>query len=146
MSDNFTLVMQSWKKRRRNHRVLFGLSEKSVRLDWQRSLVAFKPEQIFGYERWEANKYGTQFWSINVLKSARPDEQICRVRGVNPGAIVLADLRGKANCKRALSIIDSLKARGDIKRLGAAEWRLIGNEIQFGIWPENSFSRLSALL
>lgn len=146
MSDKITLVLQSWKKRRRNHRVLFGVADRSVRLDWQRSIVAFRPEQIFGYERWDANKYGTQSWTIDILKSARPDQQISRVRGVKPGAVVLASLRGGVKCRAVLNIIDKLESTGDIARLGNTEWRLIGSEIQDGLRPESPFSRLHALL
>lgn len=143
MSDRLTLVLQSWKKKRRNHRVLFGAPQRRVRLDWQRSVLAFRPGQIFGYERWEANKFGTLHWSIDILKSAGSGEKLCQVQGVKPGAILLANLRGKKNCKSALTAIDTLKANGNLTDISEVHWSLIGHEIQFGSMVDGTLSKLS---
>lgn len=129
MSDDLTIVYLVWRKRRRNYRILFGNPERFVRLDWQRSLAAFKPGQIFGYERWQANKFGTQHWSIHVLEAGQPGDHISTTAGVKPGAIMLAKREGKSACKGLLNGIDQLRAENVLNDLTATKWRLVNSDI-----------------
>lgn len=129
MSDELTLALQSWRKRRRNFRVLFGSSYNKIRLDWQRSLVAFEPGEIFGYERWEANKFGTQRWSIHVLKTVPRSTNICLVPGIKPGAEILLAVHGKRDCKAVLGVIDACRKTRELEQLSPVKWRMFGHQI-----------------
>lgn len=132
MSDNLTLAAIHWRKNRRNDRILFGAPERLVRLDWQRSLAAFLPGSVFGYERWEANKFGTQSWLIFVLRAVRPKTKLTHIPGVFPGAQILLRVQGKAACKAFLSHLDSIKAKGEIEEIEPLLWQHISHRIQAG--------------
>lgn len=135
MSDELTIAYLAWRKRRRNHRILFGDPVRKVRLDWQRSLAVFKPGDIFAYERWEANKYGTQHWSIHVLQAGRCGTRISTVLGIKPGAILLAKSEGKNACKQFLKLLDGVKTSQDLARVRSSKWRLYGNYLNTGRSP-----------
>lgn len=128
MSDENTLVMLAWRKRRRNYRLLFGDPQRIVSLDWQRSMAAFEPGVIFGYERWLANKYGTQHWSIYIGQTGCPSSALSAIPGVKPGAVLLTRIWGADACKRFLKRLDALREREPIVDISATKWRLIGHE------------------
>lgn len=136
MSDKLTLVMQAWRKRRRNYRLLFGTPHREVRLNWQRKIAAFQPGSIFAYERWEADKYGTQHWSIQILQAALPGDAITRVHGINPGAKILATQSGRTNCKSLLSLFDEFGMRGLIGQVQPCDWPRLSHQLQSGQCPE----------
>ena len=136
MSDDFTLVFIAWSKKRRNHRLIFGRPAKHIRLDWQRSLAAFKPGDIFAYERWEANKYGTQHWSINVLQAGAEGEQFLKLPGVKPGAHILARRQGVEACKAFFTIFDTLRTNSVLEAITPSDWHRIGHRLSVDIKPE----------
>lgn len=136
MSDEYTLVQLAWRKRRRNHRILFGAPVRQVRLDWQRSFAVFKPGDIFGYERWEANKYGTQHWSISILQAGRRGEDLTVCNGVRPGAIRLLNRSGKDACKALLFLFDQLRLDGPLERLRPIDWQVFSHRIEGGSSPK----------
>ena len=129
---NLTLVAEVYRKKRLNHRVLFGTPVKSVRRGWRRKFAAFEPGQVFGYERWIANKYGTQQWSILIGRSLS-EGKAGRVEGVTPGADILLFVKGKTQVLRTLAVLDILKdsALGP-SDISAARWRALHNLIISG--------------
>ena len=142
MSDNLTLAAIRWRKNRRNDRILFGAPERLVRLDWQRSLAAFLPGSVFGYERWEANKYGTQSWLIFVLKAEKPKANFSQIPGVFPGAQILLYVRGKEACKAFLSHFDDIRAKGAFEENDPILWQQIGHRIQAGTSADSLIDRM----
>ena len=137
MSDELTIAYLAWRKRRRNHRILFGDPVRWIRLDWQRSIAAFEPGQIFGYERWEANKYGTQHWSIYVIQAGEVGEQLSTVMGIKPGAVLLAKREGADACKQFLKLLDGVRNQENIAQISASKWRLYGNYLSTGRSPQS---------
>lgn len=131
-TKNLTLVLESYRKNRRNHRILFGSPVKVVRRGWRRKFAAFEPDSIFGYERWIANKYGTQEWSVLVGHS-QDGGKIGRVDGVTPGVDILLHVKGKTQVLRTLAVLDILKdsALGP-SDLSPARWRALHNLIVSG--------------
>lgn len=123
MAHDLTVVSIAWRKRRRNHRLLFGAPLHMVRLDWQRRLAAFRAGDIFAYERWQGGKFGTVEWHIFVLQAGHAGEQVSKVSGIFPGAIVLAQVSGKERCKRFLSLLDELKSQRELSDYSAGKWR-----------------------
>lgn len=125
MADDLTLVSIAWRKRRRNHRLLFGTPYRWVRLDWRRRCAAFKPGQIFAYERWRANKYGTQSWQVFVVKTISTTGSGQRIAGVMPGGELLLSAHGAAASKRVLKTFDQLSDVCPIDSISENRWRQI---------------------
>lgn len=130
MSDDFTLVLLAWRKRRRNHRLLFGHPARKIRLDWQRRLAVFKPGDIFAYERWDANKFGTQNWSISVLQAGRFGDSLTQTDGVRPGAKMLIHQNGKIACKALLATFDALKIHANLDAIPPEKWHLLSHRLE----------------
>lgn len=105
-------------------------------MNWQRKIAAFQPGSIFAYERWEANKYGTQLWSIQILQAACPGDEITRVHGINPGAKILGAQNGKANCNALLSLLDEFGTQGLIYQVQPEDWPRLNHQLQSGKTPE----------
>lgn len=136
MSDDLTIVFSAWRKKRCNHRLLFGKPCHEIRLDWQRSLSAFKPGDVFAYERWERNKFGTQNWSISVLQAGQIHDNLVAVAGVKPGAILLARREGAEACRAFFSVFDTLRSTGALATCQPSIWRVIGHRIAAGQRPQ----------
>jgi len=131
-SKNLTLIAESYRKNRRNHRILFGSTVKVVRRGWRRKFAAFEPDQIFGYERWTGNKYGTQNWSILIGRTL-PEPSGHVAEGITPGVDILLHVKGKIQVLRTLAVLDII--RGSSSELGdisPARWRMMHNLIVGG--------------
>jgi hypothetical protein len=135
MASELTTVSIAWRKRRRNHRLIFGAPYRWVRLDWRRRLAAFTPGQIFAYERWRANKYGTQSWQIFVVKAGRHKTCVQRIPGVFPGAELLLAAYGSTASKRLLKCFDQLGKTEPLERISEHRWKQISYLKEAGLWP-----------
>ncbi|MEO0883037.1 MAG: DUF2840 domain-containing protein [Pseudomonadota bacterium] len=125
MANNLTAVSIAWRKRRRNHRLLFGTPYRWVRLNWRRRLAVFQPDQIFGYERWHANKYGTQSWQIFVVKAVSPTMLTQRIPGIMPGGELLLFADGPTASKCLLKTFDRLAKSDPLELFSECRWRQI---------------------
>jgi len=134
--DVLTTVSVSWRKNKRNHRLLFGTPRRWVRLDWRRRLAVFETGQIFGYERWAAGRHGTIHWSVHVLQAGGAGEQLTSVTGVRPGARILLTGYGKDRARRALSEFEKLGEPTVLERIDAEQWHVLGGRLAAGfpIW------------
>jgi hypothetical protein len=130
--EHLTLALIKYRKNRINHRLLFGQPQQLIRRGWHRRMAAFSPGQVFGYERWSANKYGTQNWLIAVCCAA-VGRRMIRLPGIQPGADVWLHARGKTQVKRAFSAIDAMETR-HLLPLSVSEyrWRELHNCIVSG--------------
>ena len=104
-----TAIVLFYRKNQKNYRLLFGHPQQEIRRGWHRKLAVFEPGELFAYERWEANSYGTQRWQIMVCRTAQ-NGSVTRVPGVHPGAKLLLRVNGKTKSKRFLSCLDGLKS------------------------------------
>ena len=124
---NLTLVVSQYMHEVYNHRLRFGMPVQSVRIDRTSSYNAFEPCDVFGYIRWQRNKYGTQDWRIYVCQAVSGGT-ITRLPGITPGANVLFALQGSEVVKRMLGHIDMLeKHAGDLQKISPAYWRQLQN-------------------
>lgn len=113
-----------------NHRLRFGDPLAVDEIDRRRGVALFTPGSVFGYIRWEANKYGTRLWRLTVMQAGRPGDALDRVPGVDPGGGILLDLSGAARVKRGLALIDAIEASGiDPKDVSPAWYRHAHNRI-----------------
>ena len=126
MSSRLTAVHEHYRKKRYNHRVVFGQPVRRVRRGWRSRYAVFEAGQVFGYERWFANQYGTQAWTFTVGKAVQ-DGHHTRVPGIKPGAQIWVMAKGKTQVKRLFTALDSMKKAG-IKPEDVCEhrWRNIG--------------------
>ena len=106
--DAVTAVLITYRKHRHNHRLIFGAPICEVRRGWHRKFALFNAGQVFGYERWRGDKFGTQDWSLCVCKTVDRGP-LTQVPGVMPGVKILVQARGKTKVKRTLLCIDALK-------------------------------------
>lgn len=129
-SNNLTIVSIAWRKKRRNHRLLFGTPRDLIRLDWRRRLAVFDEGQIFGYERWRANQYGTIDWQVFVIKAGRPGCEISAVNGIQPDAIILLAARGKTATKHTLEMLNLISLNMALIDVSEEIWREISHRNQ----------------
>lgn len=109
--NSYSAVLLHHRKKRINHRLLFGEPSNIVRLDWQRSLAVFQQDQVLGYIRWLGNKYGTQTWTIYVLQTSKTGT-MTGVPGVHPGAEILLEASGKVAVKAVFQVIEDHERAG----------------------------------
>ncbi|MEM7569441.1 MAG: DUF2840 domain-containing protein [Pseudomonadota bacterium] len=131
-----TAVLISYRKNRRNHRILFGSPKLTIRRGWHRSMAAFAADQIFGYERWEANRFGTQSWHVYVCQASKRNA-IVRIPGIQPGAHLLLQTSGQRRVQRVFGVLDQLQTLAvEVEYMPAQHWREIHNWIETGIQKE----------
>jgi len=124
---NLTLVISQYMHGVSNHRLRFGTPVQNVRIDRTCSYNVFEPGNVFGYIRWQRNKYGTQDWRIYVCR-ASGNGPVTRLPGISPGADVLFSVHGSEAVKRMLKHIDVLEKRaGDLEKISPAYWRQMQN-------------------
>ena len=140
--DRYTAVVIQYRKKRLNHRLIFGEPALHVRRGWRRKLACFKAGQIFGYERWRGDHYGTQDWRLYVCL-ALGGGAVNAAPGIIPVADILFLARGATRVRRALALINSITARNESPaNIKAHRWRILHNELETGA----SISDLEALL
>lgn len=139
MTDGkLTAVIVSYRKNRKNHRIVFGEPQMEIRRGWRRKIAAFAPGAVFAYERWRGDRYGTQEWRLFICE-AQAGGAIAKIPGVLPGADVLVAAKGKTRVKRAFAAMDVIgRAFGPLETIPAWRWRRLHNDIETGGFdPEN---------
>ena len=86
----------------------------------------FHPGDIFGYERWSGDRFGTQSWQIFVLQASEPGRHLQVLPGIKPGAEILVSAHGKPASKRLLALLDKIEFTRKLGRLTEQDWRRIG--------------------
>ncbi len=131
-AGQLTVAIISYRKNRINNRLIFGEPVLKIRRDWRREFAAFSPGQVFAYERWRGDKYGTQDWRLFVC-AATHGGPVTAVPGVSPGAQILLCAKGKARVKRALNLFDDLKiTHGVLEDIPPQRWLRLHNAIETG--------------
>ena len=131
---SLTVAIISYRKNRQNNRLLFGDPVVRIRRGWRRELVAFTPGQIFAYERWRANKYGTQSWQIFVVKAGHQNDCVQLIPGIFPGAVLLLATYGSTASKRLLNCFEQLGKIEPLERISESRWRQISLLKEAGLW------------
>lgn len=141
MTDrNRTAVILSYRKNRRNHRLLFGRPEAEIRRGWHRKLAIFPSDKVLGYERWEANAYGTQHWMISVCRTVSGGS-ITQIPGIQPGAKLLLQVQGTTKSKRFLECLDWLKVQNiDLETVSDRHWMELNLRLDAGAKANEALS------
>lgn len=127
-----TAVIVSYRKNRRNHRIVFGTPVTEIRRGWRRKIAVFAPGAVFAYERWRGDAYGTQDWRLFICE-AKKSGAVARIPGVLPGADILLAAKGKTRVKRVFAGMDAMRgAFGPIETIPPWRWRRLHNDIENG--------------
>lgn len=133
MNEVFTRVEIVFYPEFINHWLRFGVPDAQHALDRRRSVALFGPGKIIGYIRWHANDFGTQAWSVTIVRTCGSSETLTRLRGIKPGGEVLLVATGTVRVKRVLSHIDVLAAAGfNPCEISPAYYRHLHNRITVG--------------
>ena len=120
------------------HWLRFGTQDRERILDRRRCVIAFAPDEIFAFVRWEANDYGTALSRLDILRACDAGEVISTVPGVAPGAEILLRLDGWPRVKRAFDAIADIEARGiDPAMIAPNWWRHLHNRISCNLAHRN---------
>lgn len=131
--DKCTTAIIQYRKNRLNHRIVFGEPIVTIRRDWQRKIACFNFGQVFAYERWRADRYGTQDWRIVVCK-AGDGGSVTQIPGINPGAIMLLNAVGPSRARQAHALFDFFKKHesAPLHAIPEYKWRQAANALETG--------------
>ena len=131
MSEVLTRVDLFFLEDRVNYWLRFGDFSVDKNIDRRRAFAWFKPDQLCCYTRWWANDYGTQGWSLAILRSCvEYDDNMQSYPGVHPGAEMLLQVRGKTYVKRILSILDEIESLNvNLPEVSPDYYRYLGQSI-----------------
>ena len=111
MTARLTALHEHYRKNQYNHRVVFGEPIRRVRRGWRSRYAVFATGQVFGYERWLADKYGTQIWTFTIGRAVSGGH-FTRLPGIKPGADIWVTAKGKTQVKRLFTALDAIKKAG----------------------------------
>lgn len=135
-SDTLTHVELTWQAKRIEHRIRFGHSVTSMRLDRHRRRVSFAPGAIFAVIRWAANDFGTVLSRIDILRAVQFGEPFTTVPMVQPGGFILLSMSGWPKVERVLQAIDGIEALGiDPADAAPEHWHHVHNRLSVGDTP-----------
>lgn len=108
MNARLTALHEHYHKKRYNHRVVFGQPLRRIRRGWRSRFAVFAAGQVFGYERWLADKYGTQAWTFYIGRAVS-EGHFMRIPGIKPGADIWLTAKGKTQVKKLFLALDAMK-------------------------------------
>lgn len=131
-----TLVELTWREKRIEYWIRFGLQTYEQVLDRHRRVVGFAPGTVFAFVRWAANDFGTVLSRIDVVRAVARGEPCQTLPFVRPGADILLRADGWPKVARVLEHIDTIDALGiDPRDVPADHWRHVHHRIAAGRDP-----------
>lgn len=133
---DLTAIELVWIEKQTEHWIRFGHAVREQILDRRRRVLFFPSGSIIALVRWAANKHGTIFSAIDVLRTVRSTDAHQTVPMVTPGADVLLHALGWPNVERVLQIVDKIEACGiDPVDVSGDHWRHVHNRLAAGEAP-----------
>lgn len=131
-----TLVELTWREKRVEYWIRFGLQSYEQVLDRHRRIVGFAPGSIFAFIRWAANDYGTVLSRIDIVRAVERGEPFQTLPFVRPGGDILLKVESWPKVARVLEIIDAIEALGiDACEVVPDHWRHVHHRIAAGLEP-----------
>jgi hypothetical protein len=131
-----TLVELTWREKRIEYWVRFGLQTYEQVLDRHRRVVGFAPGTVFAFVRWAANDFGTVLSRIDVVRAIARGEPFQTLPFVRPGGDILLRADGWPKVARVLEHIDTIDALGiDPGDVPADHWRHVHHRLTAGSDP-----------
>ena len=108
-------------------KLIFGTAEKAEykthKFRDNTKLIYFLPDSIFAFQIYRSNQYGNTKAELYICRALHPMEPGFIIPNVKPGAELLFDTRGVANCKNVINWLDTLKEAGtDPAAITAADY------------------------
>jgi hypothetical protein len=131
-----TLVELTWREKRIEYWIRFGLQTYEQILDRHRRIVGFAPETLFAFVRWAANDYGTVLSRVDIVRAIAPGEPFQTLPFVRPGGEILLRAEGWPKVARVLEHIDTIDALDiDPGAVPADHWRHVHHCFATGTEP-----------
>ena len=125
-----------WIEKQIEHWIRFGRIVRTTILSRSRSTVAFDPDALFAFVRWQANDFGTTESRIDILRAPRADEPYATVPHVTPGGESLLRQSGWPKVERVLQFADAIEALGiDPADAAPDYWCHVHNRLSAGLEP-----------
>jgi hypothetical protein len=132
-----TWVDLVWYERRIEHWIRFGRVREERILDRRRRQVAFRPDDVFAFVRWQANDRGTVQSRIDILRARRLGEGGCTTPGIRPGGERLLHIAGWPTVEKVLDAIDAVERLGVHPADVAPDyWRHLHNRLSARLQPD----------
>ncbi|MBL4800369.1 MAG: DUF2840 domain-containing protein [Emcibacter sp.] len=140
MREKLTRVELFYLEDHVNYWLRFGHYSYEKNIDRRRAFVWFKPYQVFCYIRWWANDYGTQSWTLAILRSSPEHmnriDSLQKYPGIHLDAELLLKVKGKTYVKRLFVILDQIEDRGiDLEDVSPHYYRYLGQCLMIGKVP-----------
>lgn len=125
-----------WIEKQIEHWIRFGRIVRTTIQSRSRSTVAFDPDALFAFVRWQANDFGTAESRIDILRAPRADEPYATVPHVTPGGESLLRQSGWPKVEQVLQFADAIEALGiDPADAAPDYWRHVHNRLSAGLEP-----------
>lgn len=139
-----TRFFPSFIEGRENHYLRFGTPARTERPSGGGTVSIFRPGARFGLVFWNKNQFGTQDWSVTILRACALGERIERVPQVRPGAEILLHAAGRGKvetgtlgpAQRMLATLDEIESAGtSLEDVSADFWRSAHYRVRHRGWP-----------
>jgi hypothetical protein len=132
-----TWVDLVWYERRIEHWIRFGRVREERILDRRRRQVAFRPDDVFAFVRWQANDRGTVQSRIDIVRARGLGEGGCTTPGVRPGGEQLLRIAGWPTVAKVLGAIDAVERLGvDPADVAPDYWHHLHNRLSARLEPD----------
>ncbi|MEO8884301.1 MAG: DUF2840 domain-containing protein [Devosia sp.] len=135
-TDGLTRVELTWREKRIEHWIRFGVPANEQILDRHRRVLSFQPGAVFAFVRWASNDFGTVVSRVDIVRAVGSSDAYQTLPFVRPGGEILLRLQGWPKVERVLQAIDGVEALGiDPIEVSTDYWRQLGNRLTAGQEP-----------
>jgi Protein of unknown function (DUF2840) len=109
---NLTHVDLTFRPKKIEHCLRFGNPIAWTVVDKRRSILSFKPDQVFAFVRWASNDYGTLISRLDIVRTIDRGESYQTLPSVRPGGEILLRVDSLEKVERVFQVIDAIETPG----------------------------------
>ena len=133
MASDLTLVSLAAAETGLSARLIFGAPHLIRDTGREGRIAAFKPGDVFGYERKRADYWAAGGWQFHVMQAGAQGDRISRIPGIAPGGILLLSALQHHHARRALDAARMVLEHADPGALSSAFWQRVSTQLQAGL-------------
>lgn len=133
MASDLTLVSLAAAETGLSARLIFGAPHLIRDTGREGRIAAFKPGDVFGYERKRADYRAAGGWQFHVIQAGARGNRISIIPGVVPGGILLLSALQHHHARRALDAARMVLEHADPSALSSAFWQRASTQLQAGL-------------
>jgi hypothetical protein len=133
MASDLTLVSLATAETHLSARLIFGAPYLICETGRKGRIAAFKPGDVFGYERKRMDYRAAGGWQFHVMQAGGQGDRISRISGVNPGGILLLSALQHHHARRALDAARMILEHAEPGTLSPAFWQRVSTQLQAGL-------------